>query len=1375
MVNGFKALILSIGLFLSFYTCSNFSYAESTGAENSDFLEMKNQLKIIDAEMTSDNPDIFAIESALIVMRARANNEFVDSVVGLRALLRQKKLAISSSERKGELYNEFDKTLAAIQTRAEIISADQAKFDESKISAHTPPQYFRDYLTKTKDDPRTKRGPQIHEKIPTIPEEYLLLVMSGILTDDVRLNQFAGHKSPLIGRDAEAQKVMDVLVRSKAKNPVLVGGAGVGKTQVAKIVAENIINKKFPLTDVYLAELENAEIIVTTPARISQLALSNEPTAQAAAMEHLFDAVRAVEQNYEKKTGVKKHIIVFIDDLHTLDPPQINALKQAIEDDQHPIRVIGASLNEALELKLKQASGIKKLIEIIPIQELSVEITLNLLNEIWVPKFKETYNVEFSEKALRVIVEVSSYLRPGLARPESPFMVMQEVAVKAHRDSDGQFFEVSDDYIYEYTRQVTGIPTNPHKSEEFDKYLQNLRTTLSKRVINQNRMIDAVVDLWSQVLTGNPKVPKSILLSGPTGAGKSLLAENFATEAFGDKGRIFKLDGTLLQDGKFALGSVFGVPNGVQGADQTSGTFMEWLDDPSRGKMGGVIVVNEAEKMHPDAWRRLMEFMSEGVVSGGDGKPRYANRHLVIFTTNKGTREIFPDSVKSWSQAEIDTRISQLSESDIKNYFLRPDLGREEFVLPREIMGRINKAVVANPVTAQTAVEIGKIEVANYVAKLYELYHIKVALDPRLIQHLSITGLDSLEGARPIHNQVETYINEAMKEARKHWSIARDESIELKLVEFAPGINPEIEVSFKSNKFNIKAPKTIVNNPLADKEVRNMIDKLSEIMHGHMVEQPESVNEIVTAIKAKLGDAGRKRPISITLVGTTGVGKTEMGRAMALAVYGSTERAALIGLGEAHSNRALDIIFGVGSDSISPFEKILMDNPQGGVIMLDEFSNMGGNDLDTKNAMIKRFYTMIEEGFWQSLRAEGRVYDLKKYTFLFTGNDLEAELQGVSSDEQRFAIWQKIKNREQVQALLIANGVPEAFLGRQDVVAVLRPLVGTAKARVSDKLLEEWQKRFEFQHQGVKVEWDQEFLDQLARSYFSHDRGARSVRAVIENHITALATETLLKNNYDSESIQGLVIKLRLKDNLPKDFIAEGKTEARKVILFTELFKNNELILTHEIDATEASAKAIVISKDEALLTAYREVGQFITHNDEVTQSELVYITVRGSMVKGERILGYSRYEDTAGANKSVTRKKVVALLAALWGGRLAQEKAGLEPDFMWEKNLSQMRHLATEHISRFGLDDGLEAVRINEEGEPQLSSTQKEQYDKELKKLFVEAKAQAIQQLDSRWSEVQRLVSLLVEKGELSAADIKSSGFLLSGNCASLLSPEPK
>ncbi|MCB0351447.1 MAG: hypothetical protein KDD38_09705, partial [Bdellovibrionales bacterium] len=848
-------------------------------------------------------------------------------------------------------------------------------------------------------------------------------------------------------------------------------------------------------------------------------------------------------------------------------------------------------------------------------------------------------------------------------------------------------------------------------------------------------------------------------------------------------GRMFKIDGTLLQDGKFALGSIFGVPTGVQGADITAGSFMEWLDDPAHGKMGGVIVINEAEKMHPDAWRRLMEFMSEGVVYGGDGKPRYANRHVLILTTNKGTREIFPDAVKNWSQAEIDTRIAQLSETDIKSYFLRSEPGREEFVLPREIMGRISRAVVANPVTEETAVIIGEIEVQQYVAKIMDIYHIKINVDQRLIQHLSITGLDSLEGARPIHNQVETYINEAMTEARKRWSIARDEALDLKLVEFAPGVRPEIEVSFKGESFNIKAPKNIVNNPLADQETREMLDRLSDVMHGHMVEQPESVNAVTQAIRAKNGDAGRRRPISITVVGTTGVGKTEIGRAIALARYGSLDRANVIGLGEAHSNAALDIIFGIGQKSVSEFEQILMNNPQGGVITFDEFSNMGGDKEAVKTAMIKRFYTMLEEGVWRSPRPDGPEYDLNKYIFLFTGNDLEEELQGVSGDEQRLAIWEKIKHREKVQALLLKKGVPEAFLGRQDVVAVLRPLVGAAQPRVTGKLIEEWQARFQKQHHGVVVEWEPEFLQQLAASFFSHDRGARSVRSVIENQISSLSTELLLKNNYDTEANYGLKIKLSMTDNLSKTSFTEGEIQNRKVAIYATLLSGDTILQKLEVDATDAATKIVVLSKEEALLTAYREAGRLVLNNAELTQEIPVYVTIHGSMVNDERVLGYSRYEPVIGANQALTKRKVLALLKSLWAGRLAQEKAGFEADFMWEKSISKMRKLASDFLVKSGLGDGLEVVRVNDDGEPQLSSEQRESLDSEMKKLFVESKKMATDEIEANWPQVEQYVRLLLEKGELGAGDLKTSAVnkssiqsnAQSSACAELLSTGQK
>jgi ATP-dependent Clp protease ATP-binding subunit ClpA len=1168
---------------------------------------------------------------------------------------------------------------------------------------------------------------------------------------------------------------MDVLVRPKAKTPIFVGASGVGKTTLGRILAHKILTQSYPQTDLFKNELAGAEIIVTTPARISQMALSNEPTAQAAAVELFFEAVRSVEQNYFEVMKERKPLIVFIDGLHTMDPPQLLALRQILDNESQPVRVMGTSHNEALDLKLKQTPEVQKLFERIAVREFSKEKTLEILKVSWLPKFQARYNVTFDDNALQASLKVASYLRPGLSRPEAPILALQSLAVKIHRENNGAAATVTDDDVYAYARSVTGIPSNPHNAAEFNDYLEGLKKSLNERVLNQPRMADVLVKQWSQVLTGAPNLPKTVLFLGPTGVGKTLMAQTFAEKAFGDSGRMIEIDGTQMGDGRFALGSIFGVPNGVQSADLTSGILMEWLDDPARGKMGGVIVINEADKMHPDAWKRLMEFMSQGVITGGDGKARFANRHMIILTSNKGTREVLPDTVKEWAQAEVDRRVQQLSESDLKNHFLRADPARDEIVLPREVLARINAAVFANPVTVETAPGIGQAEVNKYVAQMAELYHVNLKVSESLVKHLAITGLDPLEGARPIHNQVETYLNQALTEARKKWNLPREANVEVDLFDAGVSAPLQIRMKFNGEILDVAAPKKIHVNPLEDKDVRDMLSRLPVVMHDHMVEQPEAVDVIVTAVKAKVGDAGRKRPISITLVGTTGVGKTEMGRALAKGMYGSGERLRVIALGEIHNTRELENVFGAvassGVKNPAQFEQALMDNPQGGVIMFDEFSNMGGEDLVMKEALIKKFYTILEEGFWVSPR-DGRIYDLKKYVFMFTGNDLEKPLQGVTSDDQRMAIWRSLKSREKTQAELRKGGVPEAFLGRQDAVVLLQPLVGDAKARVSDKLLEELKVRFEKQHQGVTLTWEPEFLQQLSRAFFTHDRGARSVRAVIENQITALVTDSLVQFGYEASNIQGVVLNLTLDDNLPERVYADGEVVARKVSLFAEIRKGEQRLQKLEMNVSDAAAKVVVLSKKEAEMRAYHEAGHVVANQADLTQQVLDFVTIRASLVNGQTILGYARYEVQAGSTNNITRKRLIALLAHYWGGRLAQEKAGYDPDSGWEADLFEMRRLTTDYLKRFGLHDGLVGVPVNEKGEPQLSGEQRADFEKEMKALFEESKKLAKERLDADWSRVQTLTKVLMEKGELRGQDVESltSGGSTTVNCVELL-----
>jgi len=1217
----------------------------------------------------------------------------------------------------------------------------------AKNDSHASPGSFRDYLQKRTADRDTGDFPSKRDQ-PRSPEEFLLRASTRILTDDVRNALEQGKILPSDGRDFEKANVMDVMVRSRGKSPVLVGRPGTGKTAIAYMLAQDILNNTLPTSEIYRSELENAEIIETTPARISQMALSDEGTAQAAAVELYFEAVRMTEKRYIQKWGRKKNIIVVIDEANSFDPPQLSALKTVLEDSINPVRVVLAGQSELIDAKLKKVPEIKKLLQKVPVHEFSAEQTKTLLKTSYLPELERQFNVIFSDDAIDSALRSAAHLYPEIANPEASFRIIEDIAIKTHRKAEGDLVEVSNKDVFDYLKDTLRFPVNPFDHKAIDEYIANLRTELKKRVANQEAMINALLDLWRQVLTGDPRRPLVLLVIGPTGSGKTLLLQSFAELAFGNKNRIFEIQGNTLMDGGYSKDTYFGTPTGVDTKSNSSGKLMEWLDDPSRGQRGGLIAIDEFEKAHSDFSQRLMEFFDRGELPGGDGRVRYGNHHIIVLTSNKGAREIFPPAVKLWSAREIEERVKGLTESDIKNYFSRPDPDNPEKVLPVEVMGRITRAVVSNPITQEQAPYIGMLEVKTFADHYYQTHKIRVNVSQELAAHLAITGIDTLEGGRPMRNQIHTFLGAAISAAQRKWNINHESELNITLVPEEPGAPAKMKVTFQNESLTVEAPQRPHLNPLTDPRIQKMLLGLEGKMLERIAGQPEAVAIASSAIKAKFGDASRSRPVVLLFIGSTGGGKTELGKAIAYAMYGSAERHSILPIGEIRNDKNFDKFFGNDDSKIlSVFEAALASNPQGGVIIGDEISNMGGGNIENKEALIKRLYTITEEGFWISPKT-GRLYDLRRYIFIFTGNDLEKVMQGLRSDTQRMAAWQKLRNPEVVHEELVKSGIPEAFLGRQDAVVVFRPLVGPVKDSIANKLLSELKVRFENQHVGATLVWDQEFESSIARAFFSHSTGARSIRKVIENQIADLLTTTLLDFGYDEKKIAGLQIKLAMSDNLPKTFVE--KVPEREVIISANLERNGQSVFVGKTNVSNLASRELILTENQARIGAFHHIGHVVTNDETLTHRIFKYMTVRGLYIDGTEHYGYSDYENGNGSN--LTRKNVEALLTSYWGGRIAQERAGFDPDSGWESDLAEMRRIATKYFLKFGLHDGMESIEVNERGQPVLSPDQKKDLREEMQKLFDSTRKKAEQMIEASWPNLEKAVEEVLKHQDIEA-----------------------
>ncbi|MFN7454477.1 MAG: AAA family ATPase [Pseudobdellovibrionaceae bacterium] len=1163
------------------------------------------------------------------------------------------------------------------------------------------------------------------------------------LTDSV-LESIAGNDEfKIYGRDSEAKDALLTLVRMKGKNPILVGPAGVGKTTIASRLAQ-IITSELPAHPIY-DELRGASVIETTPARISRLAKSDANSAQASAIEDFFDSVLKVEKS------TKKPIVVFIDEIHTLSKAQIEAMKPYLDSNKRAIRLVGATTGKEFNMAFKQNEAIKRRMQLIDVKEFTVDQTTEIVRNTWQGQIEKRYKVQFDEKAVRSIVQNSQTLLPDNGRFDGAIKIMQDIAISENDKKLGQAdLQITDKEVDSFLQKRLGFPVNPRDGRAMHEYREGLISNLSQDVLFQEPMVHSTVDLWMDLMGDNERGVRVQALLGPTGTGKSELGRSLAKRVFNREGAFLEIDANTYKTGGMALNSLIGAPNGVISSDKTSGVLMDYLDDPSKGKFGGVILINEAERMPQEAWERLMEMLDIGEVAGGDGKTRKLKRHLIILTSNRTDKVVFPSGIERLTKDEMDRHVNSFDNDKLREAYRQKSSGKDEFILPDPIIARIDKWSLAKPITLEIAKEIAAKFAKRQSEKLSERFEATIELDPKAIESIARSSFQYGMGARPVIKAVQSQLQKIVTDV-----LAKSSATHQKVHVKVEGTTLIAESS-TSEKAQLQLPRAQGLDPLDDpafaQKMKNLLPTLKESVIG----QDEALKSIAQAVIAHQSDPGsNKRPTALFLVGSTGTGKTSTAKALAKALYNNPERAEVIDLGKVNFEGGLNDVFGskkgyVGSQDRSLFEEILLRNPEGGVIVFDEASNMGGEDKARKNALFKQgFYSLLEEGKWTS-SSTGTTYDLSKFTIIFTGNDGENLFQGLDADDLRLATYKKNQDRSKVQKILIEAGVPEAFLGRMMDVILMKPLLSTDIEQITRSMLKETLKPYE--ERGLKFEVDSEFYNKVSKAFFSHDQGARSIRSMLDSGFKSTIANLIVQGG-GLQTLKGSTIKITLTDTQTKRPFAGPKDQERSVKLVLQIKDSSGH--QSEVIENDLTSKAVKINKQsfsDSRATAIHEAGHAIANIPELTGQRLTHLTIIGTGDMG----GYARYEDVQVKSQAFTMEKLVAEVALMLAGSRAQQMDGQPLDAGWEKDLKRARELISHSILEYGLVPELHGV-FYREGKPHLTSAQVQIASNAVERILLEGDVKAQGILRANWQLVRQVSATLLKKGSISGTEFEA------------------
>ena len=628
----------------------------------------------------------------------------------------------------------------------------------------------------------------------------------GELTDfatDLNESAKQGKIDPVIGRDTEIQRVIQILSRRTKNNPVLIGEPGVGKTAIAEGLAQRIVNGNVPEI------LRNKRIISLS---ISSMLAGAKYRGEFE--ERLKKAIDEVQQH--------KDMIIFIDEIHTLvgagategAMDAANILKPALARGE--FQVIGATTLDEYKKHIEKDAALERRFQPVQVGEPNEEDALEILRGLR-DRYEAFHKAKITDEALKAAVTLSSRYITDRFLPDKAIDVVDEAAskvrmkvfsaapdVKALEDRlnavkkekeaavTSQDFEkaaklrdeeqalvkeiddkktvakeesdqkliVTEDDIAAVVAQWTGIPVAKIAEEESETLL-HLEDELHKRVIGQDDAVTAVAKAVRRARAGlkDPKRPiGSFLFLGPTGVGKTELARALASSLFGDESAMIRLDMSEYME-KHTVSRLVGAPPGYVGYEEGG-----QLTDAVRRKPYSVILLDEVEKAHADFFNILLQVLDDGRLTDSQGRTVDFRNTVIIMTSNLGAKALHKNSTElgflAPKKAESHTNDSKIKDfKEAKKSVL--DAVKRHF--RPEFLNRIDEMIVFHPLTEEDLTKIVTILMSD-VTKRLEERDLHLEITPEAMKLLVKEGSDFTMGARPLKRAIQRLIEDPVSD-----------------------------------------------------------------------------------------------------------------------------------------------------------------------------------------------------------------------------------------------------------------------------------------------------------------------------------------------------------------------------------------------------------------------------------------------------------------------------------------------------------------------------------------------------------------------------------------------------------------------------------
>lgn len=602
-----------------------------------------------------------------------------------------------------------------------------------------------------------------------------------------------GKIDPVIGREKEIERVIQILSRRNKNNPCLIGEPGVGKTAIAEGLALKIVNGEVPemLANKTIYSLDLTSMVAGTKYR-------------GDFEERIKKAMDEVKDN--------KDVILFIDEIHNImgagaaegAVDAANILKPSLARGE--IQVIGATTISEYRKNIEKDAALERRFQPVTVGEPTEEETVEILKGLR-DKYEAHHKVKITDDAINSAVKLSSRYINDRFLPDKAIDLIDEAAsvvrlnaytlpqnlkdmeeeikrLNAEKQDavNNQKFEeaakirdkanelnkllddekskwrnssnhdvkaVSNEEIAQVVSQWTGVPVNQLTKEESERLL-NMEKILHERIVGQDKAVSTISKAIRRGRVGlkNPNRPiGSFIFLGPTGVGKTELCKSLAEAMFGDENAIIKLDMSEYME-KHTVSKLIGAPPGYVGFDEGG-----QLTEKIRRKPYSVVLFDEIEKAHPDVFNMLLQILEDGVLTDSQGRKVSFKNAIIIMTSNVGASKITDEKL---ALGFVQEDGKKLSIEDL----VMPDLKK---TFKPEFLNRLDDIIVFNQLDQNDIEEIAKRMLKSLKKRTADL-GIELDFTDNAITELAKEGFDKTYGARPLRRAIQSKIEDRLSE-----------------------------------------------------------------------------------------------------------------------------------------------------------------------------------------------------------------------------------------------------------------------------------------------------------------------------------------------------------------------------------------------------------------------------------------------------------------------------------------------------------------------------------------------------------------------------------------------------------------------------------